>query len=141
MRKSILIVFLIGFCFINCKKTSLTPDGKPASDAAKNIVRVDVNATAGFKFLICITDLTKPNSAPIVSYTNNNLTTGYEYVFTAAPNEYLLAEVYSQNGNSATCDVYYKGLKVPHAIMGIDSLDGEMPSHINVTYIIGSTTR
>jgi len=140
MKKLLTLIALSSLFLLTCKKNDLTPDGKPQSDAANNTIRVDTKAGASYTLLVAETD---PNNVdhPRVYYTNNNLNTASEYTFTGVNGDNMLVEVWSQNGTSATADIYYKGSKVSHAIMGVDSLDGVMPSHINLTYTIGATTR
>jgi hypothetical protein len=136
MKKLLFLIPAVILFLASCKKNDLTVDGKPVSDAANNMVRVDVKAGASYKLLVAQSSPTVQNQTNTL-YTNDNLTSSYEYAFKGIPGNVMLVEVYSQNGTYANCDVYYKGLKVPVSLEGIDQLQGEMPSHINVTYIIG----
>jgi hypothetical protein len=142
MRKSILIVFLLGLCFINCKKNALTPDGKPASDAANNIVRVDAGAVASYWLSVCSSDSDKAGTGTGTEncrfyLLKNNLTKPYEAVFTATPGQIVFIEVYS-GGPSVGCSVYYKGLKVATPQEDLfNSNDSIAPSHVNITYTVG----
>jgi len=136
MKKLLFLIPALLLFLTTCKKNDLTIDGKPVSDAANNMVRVDTKAGASYKLLVAQSNPAVQNQTNTL-YTNDNLTSFYEYAFKGIPGNIMLVEVYSQNGTHADCDIYYKGLKVPVSLEGIDQLQGEMPSHINVTYIIG----
>jgi len=140
MKKLLTLIALSSLFLLTCKKNDLTPDGKPKSDAANNTIRVDTKAGASYGLVVAETN---PNDVghPIVFYTNDNLNAPNEYTFKGIDGYNMLVEVGSPNGTFVNCDIYYKGVKVPHSIMGVDSLDGVMPSHINLTYTIGATTR
>ena len=139
MKKPLPLILLLSLFVLTCKKNDLTPDGKPKSDAANSIIRVDSKAGATYSLVIYESNPADMSLPPVVSYINNSLNAPNEYMFKGVVGYQMLVEVDSPNGTSANCDIYFKGLKVPHAVMGVDSLDGEMPSHINLTYTIGST--
>ncbi|HZY38745.1 MAG TPA: hypothetical protein VFE53_18930, partial [Mucilaginibacter sp.] len=126
MKKLLFLIPAVILFLASCKKNDLTVDGKPVSDAANNMVRVDVKAGASYKLLVAQSSPTVQNQTNTL-YTNDNLTSSYEYAFKGIPGNVMLVEVYSQNGTYANCDVYYKGLKVPVSLEGIDQLQGEMP--------------
>ena len=139
MKKFLCLIPALCLFLITCKKNDLTVDGKPASDAADDMVRVDTKAGSAYTLLVAQSNPNIQNQTATL-YTNNNLTSSNEYAFKGTPGNILLVEVYSQNGTFADCDIYYKGLKVPVTLEGIDQFQGEMPSHINVTYQIGITS-
>ena len=127
-----LFVFL---SLISCTKDKLTPDGKPISDGPNNIVRVDVNASSYYDLSIAETNNNTNNIQ--FQYIKDSLTHPFEYAFKGIIGEELFIEVWSAGGTTSSCDIYFKGLKVPLSQQAIDSFQGGPPSHINVTYKIG----
>lgn len=124
--------------FSACKKDQLTPDGKPKSDAKKNILRVDANAGASYYLSVAEFDPNGGQSVTDATYylLKNDLTSPYECVFTATPGNVLFIEVYT-TGPTASCDIYYKGVKVTATASDIfNSNTSAAPSHTNLTYEI-----
>jgi hypothetical protein len=141
MKKLIYLIPVLSLFLITCKKNDLTADGKPQSDAANNIIRVDTKAGANYQLSISSYNVNSPGENSLL-YSNADQSSAvpFEFSFKGVQGYAMLVEVYSQNGTFANCDIYYKGLKVPTSLEAIDQLQGEMPSHINVTYRIGITT-
>lgn len=137
--KKYLPVILLSIFFSDCKKENLTPDGKPQSDFAQNIVRVDANAGASYYLSVASYEADKAgtgNGTENASFykLTSNLTKPHECVFTATPGQIVFIQVYSMNGAGAVCSVYYKGLRVsPPA----DIYNATAPSHVDITYEVG----
>jgi hypothetical protein len=129
--------FLLIVCLnlFSCTKNKLTPDGKPISDGPNNIVRVDVNANSYYDLSIAETNNNTNNIQ--FQFIKDSLIKSFEYAFKGLIGEELFIEVWSPGGTIASCDIYFKGLKVPLSQQAIDSFQGGPPSHINVTYKIG----
>lgn len=140
MKKLLFLTPVICLLFVSCKKNDLTVDGKPASDATNDIVRVDTKAGANYKISVAKYNSIGP-SDPEVLYNNANQSSAsaFEYSFKSTAGFVIAVEVYAQNGTFAACDIYYKGLKVPVSLEAINQSQGQMPSHINITYITGAT--
>jgi hypothetical protein len=139
MRKYLPFI-LLSLLLAGCKKgQQLTPDGKPQSDATKNIVRVDATAGASYYLSVASYDADKAGTGTGTSNASfyqlkSDLTSPYECVFTATPGQIVFIEVYSLTGAGAACTVYYKGVKVsPPA----DIYNATAPSHVNITYEVG----
>ena len=140
MKKLAYLIPILSLFLITCKKNDLTPDGKPTSDAANNMIRVDTKAGANYQISIATYNNVGP-SDPKILYSNTDQSSAapFEYSFKGTAGYVIAVEVYSQNGTFADCDIYYKGLKVPETFEAIDTFQGEMPSHINVNYVTGAT--
>ncbi|MDB4920838.1 hypothetical protein [Mucilaginibacter sp.] len=137
MKKYLLPFYVLIMLFVSCKKESnQTPDGKPKADAANNILRVDASSNISYSFSIGFvnSDLTNPTQ-----FSNNYLTKPYEYVTMATEGQTAFIEVSSSYGGTLSCDIYYRGIKVPLSSMSVDKRDGDpiTPSHINITYKVG----
>lgn len=136
MRRLFLLAILLPFLFAGCKKDQLTPDGKPKSDAQKNILRIDASAAASYYLSVAEFDPAKGQNITDATYylLKNDLTTPYECTFTASPGNILFIEVYT-TGSSVTCEVYYKGVKVTKdAASDIFNSNNDIaPSHANLT--------
>jgi hypothetical protein len=139
VKRFFIAALLLAFVIPGCKKDSLTPDGKPKSDAQKNILRVDANAGASYWLSVAEFDPSKGQSIENATYylLKNDLTMPYECTFTATPGNVLFIEVYTL-GPTVSCDIYYKGVKVTaNALSDIfNSNDSIAPSHANLTYEI-----
>jgi hypothetical protein len=128
---------------LNCKKNDLTPDGKPKSDAAKNIVRVDASAAASYWLSVASYDADKAGTGTGTSNASfyllkNGLTKPYEAVFTATPGQVVFIEVDSEGGPTVSCDVYYRGVKVvtPQEDLFNSNIPSG-PSHCTISYVVG----
>lgn len=137
MLKNILSYYFLLILSLNlfsCTKNKLTSDGKPISDGPNNIVRVDVNAGSSYNLSIAETN---NNNGIQFQFIKDSLTYPFEYAFKGIIGENLYIEVWSAGGTTSSCDIYFKGLKVPLSQLSIDSFQGGPPSHINITYKIG----
>ena len=135
-----MLSILVPILFAGCKKTALTPDGKPQSDAQKNILRIDASAAASYWLSVAEYDSANVNlgAAGATFYQlKNDLTSSYECAFAAKPGQVVFIEVYT-NGEEANCDIYYKGVKVTASAAGdiFNSHAPGAPSHVNMTYVI-----
>ncbi len=140
MKKLAYLIPILSLFFITCKKNDLTADGKPTSDAANGIVRVDTKAGANYQISIATYNSVAPSDPKILySNTDQSSTAPFEYSFKGTSGWVIAVEVYSQNGTFADCDIYYKGVKVPVTFEAIDTFQGEKPSHININYVTGVT--
>lgn len=140
MKRLGLIGILLAVCVAGCKKEQMTPDGKPASDAKNNLMRIDANAQASYYLSVAEFDPAKGfNVADATFYQlKEGLTTSYECTFKASPGQVVFIEVYSSEGESVSCDIYYKGLKVTAAAQTdiFNSHSTDAPSHANLSYEI-----
>jgi len=139
MKKLVLLTISLTVFLSACKKNDLTPGGKPLSDIANNMVRVDVASNADYS--ISIQKYNYPNTdGQAVLYSNQSQSASkpFEFAYKATTGNALLVEVESANGTMTHVDIYYKGEKVPASLESIDELQGESPSHINLTYVIGA---
>lgn len=142
MKKLLTLILPLGLLLMNCNKEKLTPDGKPQSDASKNIVRIDASAEASYWLSVASYDKDKVGTGTGTENAafyqlKNDLKTPYECVFTAIPGQVVFIEVYT-TGQSVSCDIYYKGVKVTNANADIfNSHSSTAPSHANITYEVG----
>ncbi|MGZ3752975.1 MAG: hypothetical protein ACXVAU_16950, partial [Mucilaginibacter sp.] len=97
MKKLLIATLLLPLIFSGCKKEQLTPDGKPKTDAAKNILRVDARAAASYWLSVAEFDPSKGQNISDATFylLKNGLTTPYECTFVASPGNVLFIEVYT----------------------------------------------
>lgn len=142
MKKLLNFILPLSLLLINCNKEKLTPDGKPQSDASKNIVRIDASAESSYWLSVASYDKDKAGTGNGKSNAafyllKNGLKMPYECVFSATTGQVVFIEVYT-GGKSVSCDIYYKGTKVTNVNADIfNSHDSSAPSHANITYEVG----
>ena len=136
MKRYLLPVLLFVSILTGCKKEDLTPDGKPKADAANNTLRIDLNSTLAYDYIV---EVDNSDYSVMDRVSRNNQAMAYEYVATVQPGQKIGVSIHSLAGSKLTYDIYYKGAKVRLSAMNINLRDNipDLSSELILSYVAG----